>query len=463
MKRYTLVTLLMLLPTVAPAQVERYELGRRMKHFEQEWERVSDPAARKRSVALVKNVFQQFFSFRLDDAGRTLDRATHALRSDQLPTAEEQWLASVMLNPQARLLDAGAVEVSVKVRPFYQIKDPLPKSLELRAGLEQPNDIIAGRDWPVTAKFALPAGPDRDTSIVLQVKIGSLTREQPIGIARIRNAHDRIAALKKAADDWKVLESIEQATVRDRAALLTDLLEGTVPETDLPAARFLAEAEAMASGKESFRVSKVGDDWLSVPLGGRKTAPLRVHIPTAVIRDPKTPVPVVVGLHGAGGSENLFFEGYGAGKYVAECEKRGWIFVATRSGLAFGSAPPVPEILDQLGKRFPIDRRRVFLVGHSMGAGHVTALVQKHPGSFAAVAMLGGGGNLADARPFATLPTLIATADEDFARSGAISLNRTLTMRGAKAVTFKDYPNRDHLLVVREALEDVYALFDSVR
>ena len=34
-------------------------------------------------------------------------------------------------------------------------------------------------------------------------------------------------------------------------------------------------------------------------------------------------MPVVVALHGAGGSENLFFEGYGAGHIVTECRKRG--------------------------------------------------------------------------------------------------------------------------------------------
>src|SRR5207249_2525826 len=152
---------------------------------------------------------------------------------------------------------------------------------------------------------------------------------------------------------------------------------GAVEELDVPAANLLANAETMVGGKPFFTSAMVGQFWMSIPLGGKKSAPVRVLVPRNL--DAKKPVPVVVGLHGAGGSENVFFEGYGAGRAIAECQKRGWLFVATRSGLDFTGTPPVTEILEQLSQRYPIDPRRVFLVGHSMGAGQAVTLVQKHP------------------------------------------------------------------------------------
>ena len=91
-----------------------------------------------------------------------------------------------------------------------------------------------------------------------------------------------------------------------------------------------------------------------------RTAPLRVFVPKGL--DASKPVPVVFALHGAGGSENLFFEGYGAGRIVKECEQRGWVLVATRSGLGFGTAPPLADVLEQLGTRYPLDAKRVFVV-----------------------------------------------------------------------------------------------------
>jgi pimeloyl-ACP methyl ester carboxylesterase len=164
-------------------------------------------------------------------------------------------------------------------------------------------------------------------------------------------------------------------------------------------------------------------------------------------------------MHGAGGSENLFFEGYGAGHIVAECRKRGWLLVATRSGLAFGTPPPVPVLLDELAKRYPLDPKRAFVVGHSMGAMQTVELVQKYPGKFAAAAALGGGGTVRDAKAFASLPLFVGVGEKDgIALAGARGLNKALA--GAKNLTFKEYPNVEHMVIVRAALPDVFESFD---
>ena len=53
---------------------------------------------------------------------------------------------------------------------------------------------------------------------------------------------------------------------------------------------------------------------------------VRVQVP----RDMKKgqSVPLVLALHGAGGSENMFFDGYGDGKVARLCAERGWLLAA---------------------------------------------------------------------------------------------------------------------------------------
>jgi predicted peptidase len=186
---------------------------------------------------------------------------------------------------------------------------------------------------------------------------------------------------------------------------------------------------------------------------------VRLFVPRGL--DANKPVPIVVALHGAGGSENLFFEGYGGGRIVTECRKRGWLLVAPRGGLGLGGPPPVPALLDQLAKRYPLDPKRVFLVGHSMGAMQTIDLIQKHPGKFAAAAALGGGGTVRDAKAFAELPLFVGVGEKD---TVALTMSRALNkaLAGAKKLTYTEYPRIEHMVIVREALPDVFELFDTV-
>jgi predicted esterase len=173
-------------------------------------------------------------------------------------------------------------------------------------------------------------------------------------------------------------------------------------------------------------------------------------------------VPVVFALHGAGVGANTFFEAYGAGRVVKECEERGWVLVAPEGGLGL-SAPPVAAILEKLAGRYPLDAKRVFLAGHSMGASQALSLAAS--GKYAAAAALGGGGKLAKPRSLANVPLFIGVGDKDaLALTGARALKQSLTDAGANLVTYREYPGVEHLVVVREALPDAFAVFeDAIR
>lgn len=444
--------------------LERYELGRRLKAFEAKWETTTDAAARLRAANKLVDAHALFLTLRFAEAARILDAATFALESDEPPGVGRQWMNSLMAVPKARFVDGEAKSIAVRIQPLYPIKGDVPKNLEVQLWFNDKRVTTVRPDrFPFEAEAPMPPLGDSlglDRTLYCLIAVGRIERHYTIGVSQVKDRDGRLAALKAATTKWPKFETIEQATARDRSGQLESLLQ-TVEETDVPAASLLANAEAMLNGTPFFTASKPGEYWLSVPLGGKKTAPVRVFLPRGLKEG--TPVPVVVGLHGAGGSENLFFEGYGAGRAVAECRKRGWVFVATRSALDFTGAPPVPAILDELAKRFPLDAKRTFLVGHSMGAAQTAALASKHAGRFAAIACLGGGGAVRDVMPSATLPVFIAAGEKDFGLAPAKALHKALEAGGAKNATFREYPGLEHLLIVRDALPDVFESFDRVK
>jgi predicted esterase len=449
-------------PDPADLPALRYELGRRLKRFEAEWEKHTAEDARRDALAHVEKLTPQFFAFQFGEAARGLDRAAYALATDAEPGASRQWAWSLYAVPEARVVDGGAKGLTVTVKQLYAVKGDLPKGLEVQLWFtDKQVTVVKPTQVPFAVTVPLPPlgefkGLDR--RLYFLVEAGREVRHTAIGVSQVADLKPRLAALKKAVTAWDAIDSIEKATARDRAHLLADLAGGAVPETDLPAADLLANAEAMLDGMPFYGAAKPGQFWLSVPTGEKKSTPVRVFVPRGL--DEKKPVPVVVALHGMGGSENLFFEGYGAGRIVAECRARGWLLVAPRSGLGLGGAPPAPAILDQLAKHYSLDRKHVFVVGHSMGASQAVELVQKHPGYFAAVAALGGGGAVRDPKAFADVPVFVGVGEKDaLARDRTRGLNKALA--GAKKLTFKEYPHVEHMVIVREALPDVFAVFDT--
>jgi predicted esterase len=465
-------SVLFLLAFVTPlvAQPERYELGQRLKAFEAAWDKQSDVAARKRAVAGVGKVTSQFFAFQFGEAGRTLDEARFALESDKPVSDDLKWATALYPDVPKRLID-GSADLTVNLKAYYPVKTKRPDGLGVRLTLGAGKPVTVTPDkLPQKVSVPLPpAGDERrreDLTLTMEVLLADKPVVKRAVLVSVIDAVETLA--ERLPADAKLVKppTLESASIVERAELLKDLAKGTIPETDVPAAKRLAEAILMGRmtnvGQGYFTPAKPGDHWVTVPTADKDTTPCRLFVPKGL--DAKTPVPLVVALHGAGGSENLFFEGYGAGHIVKLCEKRGWLLVAPRCGLAFGlgGSVPVGEIIDKLAERYPIDPKRVFVVGHSMGAAGTIDAVQKYPGRFAAAAALGGGGRVRKAEAFADLPVFVGVGEQDFARRTAKALHTALTDGKAKQVTFKEYPAVEHLLIVREALGDVFDVFDTL-
>ena len=451
----------------AGAQAERYELGQRLKRFEQAWE-TADEAGRARALAVVKPVSRQFLTFQLTAAGKTLDDARFALRPDPV-TDEERWAAAVAVRPLGRLIDAAAKSLKVEVSYFYPPSVKLQEKATVTghftltdapAGLATAD--LTGRTVVLDVPLPPTANKVDERLLGIRLVVGARTiGQRSIPIYRVADLDGRLAALRKAVAPK--IETIEQATLADRTELFDAAVRREEFESDMPFLELFPEAETLAGlgARPWFTPERFGGRRLTVPTADGKRTACRLYVPPNL--DAKRPVPVVVALHGAGGSENLFFEGYGAGCVVKECSKRGWLMVSPRADLALfgGGTPPVTEIIDKLATRYPIDRKRVFLVGHSMGAAHAVELAQRHPGAFAVVAALGGGGRVRKTGAFSGVPTIVGVGTEDFARGGAVGLHKSLTDAGVKGVTLKEYPGVEHLTVVRVAVGDVFAAFDG--
>jgi predicted peptidase len=123
--------------------------------------------------------------------------------------------------------------------------------------------------------------------------------------------------------------------------------------------------------------------------------------------------------------------------------------------------PPIEAIIDELCRCYPIDRRRVFVLGHSMGAGHTIGAIQLCPGRFAAAAALGGGGNIRRADAVQDLPVFVAVGSSDFLIGAARALASSLKKAGARTV-FKEYRDIEHMAVLPEAIPEIFAFFDRV-
>ncbi len=444
----------------------RYDLGQRLVLLERAWADQHDPAARGRAIPILKAAMPQLLAGKFVEAAASLDRARLLLRSAE-PAPADRWAAALLVHPATRLLDPAAGPLAVHVLTAYPAGSP-PAGAVLRLAI-----VAAGGAAPLAAAevplAALPADavlptdklPEGDHTLRAEVVVGGKVLATFVaGVSAVPRLAERVGRVRAAAASASG-QSLDAATLRSHADLLTSLARRGMPETNYPAARLLAEGEALAAGTGPFYGrQRAGQFWLTVPTASG-TTPVRLFVPEQA-RAGK-PLPLVVALHGAGGSENLFFDAYGSGLIARLAAERGWLVVAPRAGWLFDAAPPAAATVDELAKVYPVDTKRVYVVGHSMGAMQSVALAQATPGRFAAIAPLGGGGTVTTPAAFRDLPVFVGCGTEDFLLASARALADELRKGGATKVTVKEYAGVEHILVVQEALPDVFKFFEKVK
>jgi len=239
--------------------------------------------------------------------------------------------------------------------------------------------------------------------------------------------------------------------------VLHNALKGDRPETFYPLLRLLQLAEQLTAGWEAGQSgwrAAPGDYWMATLHRERKVA-FRLYVPKQF--QPNRPIPLVVALHGAGGNEHLFFEGYGLGIVLQEAEKRGWAVIAPRAEMGLAH---IGGALEAAQKLLPIDPARVYLMGHSMGGAHSFAAIAQFPDRFRAVAIFAGAGQPTQVP--ADLPILMTVGEQEISmlKTNIENAYRRLQGLNLKTLDYKKYDGCDHLMIVREAMPDAFAFFD---
>lgn len=291
----------------------------------------------------------------------------------------------------------------------------------------------------------LGAAPRRVGSIAL---MGT-----PLEVLR-REIEGRLAGIE--ADGPPMEQAL--AACRARAALL-DASSAPTDSTrfllDLAAhaADVELEARELEKGRDPYR-RRAGDVWRVVRTDAGDTLPVRVFAPESACTDAR--VPLVIALHGAGGDENMFLTAYGLGRLRDLARAHGFVAVCPRLGFGGLSPEAFDALLLAMVYTYPVDAKRVHVVGHSMGAGAAGALRLSRGARIASTALLAGAPRLGGD---AGSPPLYLVGGELDPLAGAASLRRaaeSVRAEGAE-VEFRLLPGRGHTLFVGDVLPEALA------
>ena len=192
--------------------------------------------------------------------------------------------------------------------------------------------------------------------------------------------------------------------------------------------------------------------------------------------------PLIIALHGLGANEDSFFDSYG--QVVPRlAEQRGYLVAAPlgyRVDGAYGAALfraggdpalvrklelseiDVMRVLELMKKNYRVDEKRIYLMGHSMGAIGTWYLAAKYPEIWAALAPFSGTGNPATVDKMKSIPQLVVHGGADL--TVPVGGSRAMVEAMKKLGVIHQYievPGGDHNNVVVPNLPAVFDFFDK--
>ncbi len=398
-------------PAVAPS-AGRYEMGVRLIQLDQAWLKNQDVTKRAEAVNEISGAVTDFFQGRTTEVCRRLDRATQIL--------------------------GGRPVGPVSIRPSQPVKDP-----------GQPVEVLI--TWTYTAdplsieigkeKLSLSVGESRGLQIPSEKWEGQSSAKVLRWTAGGASGQIQVSELADFRSRIGKLEADKDPMVQ---GLVRGIQEAAKPgyEISLPLSQMLEQTEGLASGK--LKRADIREVHAAVYDG----VPLRARLPR---RTADKKPPVVIALHGAGGSENMFFDSLGAGLAPRLAEERGWIFVSPRS-----LRNAVSASLTWLKTVVGVDPGPVMVMGHSMGGGLALQAGSINP---AAVALFAPAAGALPADLKATPVFLSVGAQEmSLLKRQSDQLSKQLPPKSESKV----YPRCEHLMIVAEALPDAFRFFDRV-
>ncbi len=259
-------------------------------------------------------------------------------------------------------------------------------------------------------------------------------------------------------------------------------LEMATFDPDKDFADAIAIAAAAKSGKNPY-ATKTGDFKRHYLLeSAKEVMPYRMYVPANYSASKS--YPLVIALHGLGGTENSFFDGYDK-QFPLLAEKHGYIVAAPLGyrvdggyGWGVGNPPADPvarrsqdyseqdvmQVLDLVKKQYKIDESRIYLTGHSLGAIGTWKIAPKFPDIWAAIAPFSGSGAPETLARIKHIPEYVVHGDAD----------PTVNVRGSRVmvakmkelginVTYIEVPGGNHGNVVAPNMPGLFDFFDAHR
>lgn len=179
--------------------------------------------------------------------------------------------------------------------------------------------------------------------------------------------------------------------------------------------------------------------------------PYRMFVPQSY--DGSRPAPLLVALHGMGGDENSMFDSYNNGGLKREAERVGFVVAAPKgrdtASMYRGSAEQdVIDVIAEVRRDYKIDPNRIYLMGHSMGGYGTWSVAMAHPGLFAAIGPISGGGDPGGLVKIRSVPEYVVHGDDD--RTVNVNESRRMVEAAKKAgidVVYVEVPGGSHVSV----------------
>lgn len=335
---------------------------------------------------------------------------------------------------------------TLRLAQQYKASAPIPGNtlarVFVRAGMQgEGGKEIARFKIPVTDLLALPYAMKLD---LRDVPTGRYSIGVELGDSANVIASTALAVVVRAGIDQTVarLEADAKAAPAElRAEILypvdrmRNVNRGLLELRTLDTEKDFAAADSVAMAVKQHRdpfANRTGDIKRHYLLdAANEIMPYRVYVPSSYKAG--TASPLIIALHGLGATEDSFFDSYGK-KLPELAEQHGYI-VATSlgyrvdGGYGWGVGTPpadsaarrsselseldVMQVLAQVRRQYNVDPKRIYLMGHSLGAIGTWKVAAKYPDIWAALGLFSGQGQAASAEQLKLIPEFVVHGDAD--------------------------------------------------
>ena len=430
------------------------------------------------------------------------------LLAGRLWTDATDYATSLVIRSDRVVVDSSRpylVRLEQIYNPAIRLEQPLKAHAELRArpqpagnpqGVTNPLPALikdlgtadgVGRDLRDTPfQMELDLQGVADGTYQLGIEVSDETR--PLGTATL------LIGVRKGLEE--LVARLEADAKKAPAALRDDILypvdrmkqvnRGRLELRTFDPDRDFVTAEAVATaaraGKNPF-TGKTGDFKRAYLLeSASELMPYRMYVPTSY--NGSRAFPLIVALHGLGGTEDSFFTNYN-GEMPKLAEQHGYIVAAPLGyrvdgsyGWGLGTPPADPstrrvqensekdvmQVLQLVRQQYRIDDNRIYLMGHSMGAIGTWKIAPKYPDLWASIGMFAGSGAPDTLERIKHVAQFVVHGDADATVN--VRGSRTMVAKAKELgidVTYIEVPGGSHSGVVAPNLAGMFEFFNARR